>query len=95
MASKRQPYRVAVPNNVVKQIKKLPREDREALLGAIEGLAAEPRPPGSIRLKVRDLGEFRLRVGRFRVFYDVDDGQRALFILAVKPRNEKTYKPGD
>ena len=93
MASKRTPYNAVIPNNIAKYLKKLPREDREALLVAIESLVEDPRPPGSIKLKLRDLGEYRLRVGRYRVFYDVDDKQKAFLVLAVKPRNERVYKP--
>lgn len=93
MASSSRPFRAVVPDNVVKRLRKLPRQDREALFAAIEGLIVEPRPDGSVRLKVKDLGEYRLRVGRYRVFYDIDDKQRAFFILAIKLRNEKTYKP--
>ena len=81
-------FAVRVPRNVAKGIRRLPLNDRRALFQAIVALASNPRPPGHARLKVKDLGEFRIRVRAYRVRYDVDDEQRMVYILAVKHRGQ-------
>jgi len=81
-------FAVRVPRNVAKGIRRLPLNDRRALFQAIAALASNPRPPGHARLKVKDLGEFRIRVRAYRVRYDVDDELKEIHILAVKPRGE-------
>jgi mRNA-degrading endonuclease RelE of RelBE toxin-antitoxin system len=34
---------------------------------------------------------YRLRVGRYRVFFDVDDSVRIIYIEEVKKRDDRTY----
>jgi len=86
LASKR--YRVIIPKNVAKVLKGLPRAERERLFAAISALERDPRPSGCVKLRLRDLGEYRLRVGDFRIMYDLDDRERTVEILAVKRRGE-------
>ncbi len=81
-------YTIRVPRNVAKAMRRLPVNDRRALFQAIAALESNPRPPGYARLKVKDLGEFRIRVRAHRVRYDVDDEQRMVYILAVKHRGQ-------
>jgi len=85
-------YRVIVPKSVARDLKKLPRGDIARLFGALESLASDPRPPGCVKLKTKDLGEYRVRVGSYRILYDIDDDELAVAIIAVKRRAEDTYK---
>lgn len=73
-------------------MKKLAAADRARIFGALESLASDPRPPGCAKLKIKDLGEYRVRVGYYRILYDVDDGEQAVAIIAVKRRSEDTYR---
>ncbi|MFQ6014256.1 MAG: type II toxin-antitoxin system RelE/ParE family toxin [Anaerolineae bacterium] len=34
----------------------------------------------------------RLRVGDYRVFYDIDDENKVVLLLAIERRRERTYK---
>lgn len=81
-------YSVRIPKSVAKELKKLPLPERKALFEAISSLQKRPRPPGHARLKVKDLGEYRIRVRGYRVRYDIDDEQRIAYVLAVKPRGQ-------
>lgn len=83
-----EPYKVLTPPAVAKEIRKLPVEGRKAVFQAISKLSENPRPPGSVKMKVKDLGEYRLRAGAFRVRYDIDHDSREVHILAVKPRDQ-------
>lgn len=76
-----------------KQLKKVPLKVRTAVIHAIEQL---PEPDGWRNVKsLKDHRyDYRLRVGRYRVFFDVADGDgeiRIYFIQEVKKRDERTY----
>jgi len=55
---------------------------------AILGLKSNPRPPGSRKLRYSTIGGYRLRVGDYRVIYDIDDEQREIVILRVMHRRD-------
>jgi len=48
-----------------------------------------PECPNIIKLKSRS--EYRMRVGNWRIFFDVDQVVRIIEIQEVKKRNERTY----
>jgi mRNA-degrading endonuclease RelE of RelBE toxin-antitoxin system len=56
---------------------------------AIKSLEFEPRPSGSEKI-FKSI--FRLRIGRIRVIYLIDEGNRRVDIGAVRRRSEKTYR---
>jgi mRNA interferase RelE/StbE len=49
-------------------------------------LEDDPRPPGVKRLSHR--GEYRLRVGDYRVLYEVDDKEKTVEIVSVGHRRD-------
>jgi len=53
---------------------------------AIRELAIDPRPPGCLKLTGR--GGWRLRVGEFRVIYEIDDEHRLVTVLNVGHRRD-------
>jgi len=53
---------------------------------AIRGLANDPRPPGCLKLTGRD--GWRLRVGEFRVIYEIDDQHRLVTVLNIGHRRD-------
>ena len=38
------------------------------------------------------VAQYRLRVGDYRILYDVDEEKKIVWILALRKRSEKTYK---
>ena len=65
-------YRVEFTTAAARQIKKIDRSARDRILAVIESLAHDPRPPASTKL-VGEAIAWRVRVGDYRVIYDVDD----------------------
>ncbi len=53
---------------------------------AIRELAGDPRPPGCLKLTGRD--GWRLRVGDFRVVYEIDDKQRIVIVFHIGHRRD-------
>ena len=64
---------------------------------AIEQLADGPRPLGEPKIKpplivYQFTAQYRLRVGNYRILYDVDDKRKIVWILDVRKRDESTYQ---
>ncbi|OLT28391.1 hypothetical protein BJF83_15295 [Nocardiopsis sp. CNR-923] len=78
-------YRVEIDNEAIKQIKKLDRPIRERVLAAIEALADDPRPDGCVKLKPGKLNLYRIRVGAYRIRYEVQDGILLVLVLKAGP----------
>ena len=84
------PYEVRLRSRRVgRQQDALPRIEHRRVTAAIQGLAMVPRPAGSAHL-VDDI--FRIRVGRYRVIYQVNDIERIVEIGGVRRRSEGTYR---
>lgn len=64
-----------------KTLRKLPRNERERILTAIERL-----PAGDVRSLKGRPGEWRLRVGDWRAIIRLDQEDRVIVVTAVKPR---------
>ena len=53
----------------------------------LEGLAANPRPPGCRKLKGGD-AEWRIRVGDWRVVYTIDDQKLLVEVTRIRHGSE-------
>lgn len=74
-------YEVIIERKARRAIARLPLAVYGRVMGAIDGLAENPRPRNSRQLQ--DRPGRRLRVGDYRVVYDVDDDRREVFIAEV------------
>jgi mRNA interferase RelE/StbE len=66
-------------------------QDFERLRDAIRSLAENPRPQGVRKIKGTDKA-YRIRVGNYRVVYDVYEGDKLVLILQIARRSESTYR---
>ena len=73
---------------VEKEMTSLPHQMRKRVIQAIRKLSKDPRPHGARKLSGEMRGAWRIRVGDYRVLYDIDDDQRLVIILAVLHRRE-------
>jgi mRNA interferase RelE/StbE len=67
------------------------REDFERLREAVRSLAREPRPHGVRKIKGAD-NAYRIRVGSYRVVYDIYDSDKLVLLLQIARRSETTYR---
>ena len=79
-------YEIQISKSASKQIKKLPSEIQERIQVKINSLAIEPRPDGVKKLKGRENG-YRVRVGDYRILYDVFDDVLLVIIVEVGHRS--------
>lgn len=83
-------YQVLLRRVVQKQLDELPGTDFEVIAGAITSLGKNPRPPKVKRLAGSDL--WRIRVGRYRIVYAIDDTAGTVILVRVAKRTEVTYR---
>ena len=80
-------YAIIISKSVQKQIDNLPNDVIERVIEKIQNLASEPRPDGIVKLKGSD-NEYRIRIGDYRVRYEIDDQSQLVQILQCKHRKD-------
>jgi len=80
-------YRVLLERGAEKDLSRLSSEMHERVIAAIQALAANPRPPGCRKL-VGSKHDWRIRVGDYRVIYEIADQIRVVRVNRVRHRRE-------
>ena len=85
-------YRIQVKKSAAKEIAALPKRDRRSVIKAIEALTETPRPVGGRKLAgTKDA--YRLRVGDYRIIYQINDNILTVFVIRVRHRKD-IYRQG-
>ena len=79
-------YRVVIDKPALKALSKIPPPFFDKLTQAIRNLGANPRPNGCKKLKGRP--GYRIRVGDYRVIYDINDSIVTIYILSIGDRKD-------
>jgi len=79
-------YAIAILRRAQRELQRLPHEDYERVREAIRALAQNPRPAGCLALTGR--AGWRIRVGNYRVIYEINDVQHTVTILHVGHRRD-------
>jgi len=80
-------YLVQFTTAAARQVKKLPRPARDRVLDAIQDLAEDPRPRNSKKLS-GEQAAWRIRVGNYRVIYEVVDSELTVTVVRAAHRRE-------
>ena len=80
-------YRVLLERAAEKDLSRLSTEIHDRAIAAIQALATNPRLPGCRKL-AGSKNDWRLRVGDYRVVYEIADGVREVRINRVRHRRE-------
>ena len=80
-------YRVETVPAVLKQLKRIPKNDQKKILSAIEAFARDPRPQGFKKL-VYYTDFFRFRVGNYRIIYQIFDDVLLVSVVEVTDRRD-------
>jgi mRNA interferase RelE/StbE len=88
-------YRVEISPAADRDLEKLKgrirMQDFERLRNAVRSLAENPRPQGVRKIRGAEKA-YLIRVGNYRVVYDVYDSDNLVLILQVARRSETTYR---
>ncbi len=80
-------YRVLLEHAAEKDLSRLSSAIHDRVIAAIRALANNPRPPGCRKL-VGSKNDWRIRVGDYRVIYEIADQIRILRVNRVRHRRE-------
>ncbi len=81
-------YRVLIKPSAAKEIEAVNRKtDRQRIVASIRALADEPRPMGSEKLSGQ-IDRYRIRIGRYRVVYSIDDDDLVVLVVRVADRKD-------
>ena len=80
-------YTVEIARQAVKSIARLPRTEQQRVRAAIDLLADQPRPPGCVAL-VGEESTYRVRVGDYRILYEVFDDRLVIQVVRVSHRRD-------
>jgi len=79
-------YKVTILRRAQKELGQLPSEAYPRVRDAIAALAPDPRPPACLKLTGRD--GWRIRIGNYRVVYEIDDSAQGVTVLHVGHRRD-------
>lgn len=78
-------YRIEIKKSAQKEILNLPQQDLKRVVAKIHQLATNPRNPDS--KKLTSLEQYRVRVGPYRILYEIHD--QVLLVVVVRVANRK------
>jgi mRNA interferase RelE/StbE len=77
-------YEVFFKESVRKDLRKVPPADVLYILEKTKTLAENPRPPGCEKMSATD--RYRIRYGRYRVVYSIQDRELTVWVVKVGHR---------
>ena len=78
-------YEVRFKKPVAKDLRRIPNQDVQRILGRIETLSENPRPGDFTRLS--GLDKYRVRVSSYRILYQIEDNCLVIQIVRIAHRS--------
>jgi mRNA interferase RelE/StbE len=79
-------YRVQIARRAAKAVTGLDKPARRRVLAAIDALSGDPRPAGSKKLAGQEA--WRIRVGDYRIIYEIHDQVLLVIVVDIGHRRE-------
>jgi mRNA interferase RelE/StbE len=79
-------YEILFKESVLKDLKKIPKNDLEKILSRIEKLGDDPRSMGCEKLTGEEL--YRIRQGNYRIVYSIQDNELTVWVIKVGHRKD-------
>lgn len=80
-------YRIELKKSAQKNLAQLPKDVQHRIGEAINALANDPRPDGCKKLQGYE-DTYRIRIGDYRVIYEVHDGRLLIYVLRIADRKD-------
>lgn len=78
-------YEVLITRSVLKSMSRFPKKVQMNIFAALEGLKTQPRPLGVKKLQGAE-NAYRIRVGDYRVIYDIHDQKLRVTVITAGHR---------
>ena len=82
-------YSIQILRRAQKEMAQLPKQEYERIKEAVQNLSDDPRPQGCKKLTGRE--GWRIRIGDYRVIYEIDDAKQIMTVLHIGHRRD-VYK---
>ena len=79
-------FEIFFKESVWKDVRKIPKRDLRNILERIKSLATNPRSPGCEKLTGQD--RYRLRQGRYRIVYSIQDNDLIVWVIKIAHRKD-------
>lgn len=80
-------YEVYLERSAERDLKRLSAKDFHHLISHIKALAKDPRPSGCRKI-TGSKSDWRIRVGDYRIIYEIDDKTKVVKVMRVRHRRE-------
>lgn len=80
-------YEIYLERAAERDLTRLPQDDFERIIAHIKALAEDPRPLGSRKI-TGTKNDWRIRIGNYRVVYEIDNKTRVVSVMRVRHRRE-------
>ena len=81
-------YRILFTKSADKTLRKLPRNTAQRIRRSLDRLAANPYAEHHDVTKLQNRPGYRLRVGDWRVIYEIENDQLIILVLRIGSRGE-------
>ncbi|AFL73535.1 type II toxin-antitoxin system RelE family toxin [Thiocystis violascens] len=79
-------YSIRIRKAAQKSLARLSQPHQDRIVAAIRDLREEPRPPGCKKLSGREA--WRIRVGDYRIIYEIQDNELIVVVVLVGHRRD-------
>jgi mRNA interferase RelE/StbE len=79
-------YEIIIKPTAQKDLDKLPDKEVVKIARRLTQLQENPRPIGI--QKLTDQEGYRIRIGDYRILFEIEDKEKKVFIYRIKPRKE-------
>lgn len=80
-------YEIYLERSAGQDLKRLPVEIFKRIMPHIKSLANIPRPPGCHKI-TGSKSDWRIRIGDYRVIYEIDEKIKAVKVMRIRHRRE-------
>jgi mRNA interferase RelE/StbE len=79
-------YKIYFKISVEKDLRQIPQKEIKKILQHIDSLTSNPRPPGCEKLTGQE--RYRIRQGRYRIFYSIQDNELTIWVVKISHRKD-------
>lgn len=79
-------YKIEIKKSAAKEIEKLPKHEIKKIVEKIQSLSDDPRPQQSKKLSADE--RYRVRVGNYRILYEIQDDVLIVYVVKVGHRKD-------
>jgi mRNA interferase RelE/StbE len=80
-------YEVVLERRAERDIKRLPEETFYRIVPQLKALSENPRPPGCRKI-TGSKNDWRVRVGDYRIIYEIDEREKAVKVMRIRHRRD-------